>query len=100
MNYKLCALSILLASAALPALAVGQLADITVIDRNTGAALPVYTHRGEYWVAGTPGARYAISVLSAVAVHRQGRTCVAVNDSDVSKLADGKRGQRSAGQQY
>ena len=64
MNFKLCALSLLLASAALPALAVGNLADITVIDRNTGATLPVYSHRGEYWVAGTPGARYAISVRS------------------------------------
>lgn len=48
----------------LPALAVGQLADITVIDRNTGAALPVYHHRGEYWVAGTPGTRYAVAVQS------------------------------------
>ena len=64
MNFKLCALSIMLAGAALPALAVGKLADITVIDRNTGATLPVYSHRGEYWVAGAPGARYAIAVRS------------------------------------
>ncbi len=64
MNLKLCALSILLVSAALPAFAVGRLADVTVIDRNTGATLPVYSHRGEYWVAGAPGARYAISVRS------------------------------------
>ncbi len=63
-NFKVFAVSILLASAALPALAVGHLADITVIDRNTGATLPVYSHRGEYWVAGTPGARYAIAVRS------------------------------------
>ena len=41
MNLKLCALSVLLASAALPALAIGRLANITVIDRNTGATLPV-----------------------------------------------------------
>jgi hypothetical protein len=64
MSLKLCALSALLASAALPALAVGSLADITVIERKTGAALPVYSHRGEYWVAGAPGTRYAISVRS------------------------------------
>ena len=66
MNFKRHALGIflVLTSAALPALAVGRLADITVIDRNTGATLPVYTHRGEYWVAGTPGTRYAISVRS------------------------------------
>lgn len=47
---------------ALPAHAVGRLADVTVTDRNTGATLPLYYHRGEYWVAGRYGARYAIAV--------------------------------------
>src|SRR5688500_4438683 len=47
---------------ALPAHAVGRLADVTVIDRNTGATLPLYHHRGEYWVAGQYGAKYAIAV--------------------------------------
>jgi hypothetical protein len=41
---------------ALPAQAVGRLADVTVTDRNTGATLPLYYHRGEYWVAGQYGA--------------------------------------------
>ncbi|MBW8723038.1 MAG: hypothetical protein JF626_14645, partial [Polaromonas sp.] len=31
---------------ALQAQAVGRLADVTVIDRNTGATLPLYHHRG------------------------------------------------------
>ncbi|AYQ30110.1 MULTISPECIES: hypothetical protein [unclassified Polaromonas] len=48
----------------LPAHAVGSLADITVIDRNTGATLPVYSHGGEYWVAGQAGAKYAIAVYN------------------------------------
>jgi len=41
--------SILLALSAwaLPAQAVGRLADITVIDRASGAPLPLYYHRGE-----------------------------------------------------
>jgi len=56
------ALCTLLACTALPALAIGRLADITLVDRDSGATLPVYQHRGEYWVAGQPGARYAISV--------------------------------------
>jgi hypothetical protein len=44
------------------ALAVGSIAAVTIIDRNTGAALnPRYFH-GEYWVAGTPGATYAIEI--------------------------------------
>ncbi len=55
-----------LASASLiapaPAHAVGRLIDVQVIDRSTGASLPVYRHRGEYWVAGQPGVRYAIEV--------------------------------------
>lgn len=54
----------LAALVSLPTLAVGQLADITVVDRNTGATLPVYQHRGEYWVAGTPGTRYGVAVQS------------------------------------
>lgn len=47
---------------ALQAQAIGRLADVTVIDRNTGATLPLYHHRGEYWVAGQYGAKYAIAV--------------------------------------
>jgi hypothetical protein len=45
-----------------PAHAAGRLAEVLVIDRDSGIALPTYYHRGEYWVAGKPGARYAIEV--------------------------------------
>ena len=48
-----------------PAHAVGRLTDINVIDRDSGATLPVYRHRGDYWVAGRPGGRYAVSVRNA-----------------------------------
>ena len=58
-----------LAAAALLALpsahAVGRLIDVNVIDRDTGAQLPIYRHNGEWWVAGRPGARYAIQVRNA-----------------------------------
>jgi hypothetical protein len=40
----------------------GRLADVAVIDRETGAALGTHYYRGEYWVAGRPGARYAVEV--------------------------------------
>ena len=66
-NASALASALALTLTSLPALAVGRLADITVIDRNTGATLPVYSHRGEYWVAGTPGARYAVAVQSRYA---------------------------------
>ena len=51
-----------ISAAAFQAQAIGRLADVTVVDRTTGATLPVYQHRGEYWVAGTPGNRYAIAL--------------------------------------
>jgi len=42
--------------------ALGSLARVSVVDRETGAELPTYYARGEYWVAGKPGARYAIEI--------------------------------------
>ena len=44
------------------ALAAGSLADVSVIDRNTGLTLPVFQHQGRYWVQGNPGSRYAVRV--------------------------------------
>ena len=49
----------------LPAHAVGRLVDVNVIDRDSGAQLPVYRHNGEWWLAGRPGARYAVQVRNA-----------------------------------
>lgn len=64
MTPRLLALAFLVATASLtlPAHAIGRLADVTVTDRDTGATLALHYHRGEYWVAGRPGARYAITV--------------------------------------
>jgi hypothetical protein len=60
MKYR--ALSLLVALPCLQAHALGRLADVSVIDRNSGVTLPAYYHRGEYWVAGSPGARYSIAI--------------------------------------
>ena len=38
------------------------LVDVTVTDRVTGETAPVYSHRGERWIAGTPGNRYSITL--------------------------------------
>ena len=51
--------------AAGPAHAIGRLLDVHVIDRDSGAPLPVYRHDGQWWIAGRPGARYAIGVRNA-----------------------------------
>lgn len=45
-----------------PETPAGSLAQIEVVDRTNGTTLPVYWHRGERWIAGTPGHRYAIAV--------------------------------------
>lgn len=58
----LTALSAVLSLTSLPAQAIGRLADISIVDRDTGATLPVHYARGDYWVAGRPGARYAVNV--------------------------------------
>ncbi len=42
--------------------AVGGLADVAIVDRESGAVLTPHYYRGEYWVAGNPGARYAIEI--------------------------------------
>jgi hypothetical protein len=55
-------LSLAALAASADALAVGSLADIEVIDRASGEVLPVHYFRGEYWVAGLPGAKYALRV--------------------------------------
>jgi hypothetical protein len=59
------------------AFAVGRLADVSVTDRDTGQTLTAHYHRGEYWVAGRPGARYAINIHN-----RQGRRLLAVTSVD------------------
>jgi hypothetical protein len=55
-------LAALLAGASFQAHAIGRIADVSVINRDTGSVLPVHFYHGEYWVAGAPGARYAITV--------------------------------------
>ena len=49
----------------LPALAEGRLTDVRVIDRDRDTVLPVYRFRGEFWVAGEPGAR-SVSVKQRI----------------------------------
>ena len=38
----------------------GMLANIEIVDRTTGRTLTTYTHEGRFYVAGTPGDRYAV----------------------------------------
>jgi hypothetical protein len=52
-----------IACIALPA-AAGPLVQLDVIDRERGGQLPVYRHRGDAWLAGTPGHRYGVRLTN------------------------------------
>jgi hypothetical protein len=71
-------------SAGCHAAGLGSLAEITVIDCTSGAVLPSHFYRGEYWVAGTPGARYAIEVHN-----RSGARLLAVTSVDGINVLSG-----------
>jgi len=64
--------------------AVGRLADVSVIDRDSGCALATHYYRGEYWVAGSPGARYAIEIRN-----RLGERVLAVTSVDGINVVSG-----------
>lgn len=56
-------LATLMTSACDP-LSARPLVDVTVVDRDTGEWLPRYPHRGDTWVAGTPGNRYGVRLTN------------------------------------
>jgi hypothetical protein len=48
-----------------PAAAHGQpLVRLSIVDRDTGAELPQYPGRGQRWIAGAPGHRYAVRLAN------------------------------------
>jgi hypothetical protein len=67
--------------------AAGRLADVQVIDRDTGNVLPMYRSHGECWVAGRPGARYSIMILN-----RRGERVLAVTAVDGINVISGETG--------
>ena len=78
-------LSLLLSLGSGSAQAIGRLADITVMDRETGVTLPLHYANGEYWVAGRPGARYAVTVRN-----RTGERVLAVPSVDGVNVLSGE----------
>lgn len=54
----------LLAACAGPSQAAGRSVDVEIVDRDTGQVLPVWWHHGRQYVAGRPGARYAIRLTN------------------------------------
>src|ERR1700743_364896 len=78
---------ILLSGMAIHANATGRLADVQVVDRETGSILPAYRSHGEYWVAGRPGARYSIMIQN-----HQGQRILAVTAVDGINVISGETG--------
>jgi hypothetical protein len=65
--------------------ALGSIADVTIVDRDSGAALTPHFYRGEYWVAGRPGARYAIDIRNQL-----GERVLAVTSVDGVNVISGE----------
>ncbi len=78
------AISVALASVC-EAQAVRGLADVSIIDRDSGAVLDTHYYHGEYWVAGRPGGRYAIEIHN-----RLGERLLAVTSVDGVNVVSGE----------
>lgn len=64
--------------------AVGRIATVSIVDRDSGSVLGAHYFRGEYWVAGTPGAHYAIEIRN-----RLGERLLAVTSVDGVNVLSG-----------
>jgi hypothetical protein len=83
--YRICYFAILVGLAATcNAQGVGGMADVAIVDRDSGAVLSPHFYRGEYWVAGSPGARYAIEIRN-----RLGERLLAVTSVDGVNVVSG-----------
>ena len=73
--------------------AAGAIANVTIVDRDSGVTLSTHFFRGEYWVAGTPGARYAIEVRNGIG----GRVLAVTSVDGVNVLSGATAGWDQAG---
>ena len=80
-------LTLALAGCSLPpdAVAVGRSVSVDIVDRDTGQVLEVYQHAGRSYIAGRPGARYAIRISN-----RSGARVLAVTAVDGINILTGK----------
>ena len=64
--FRILAFCLALAASTHPAPVLARdLVDVSVVDRDRGDWLPEYSHRGQRWIAGTPGHRYAVRLSNA-----------------------------------
>jgi hypothetical protein len=84
---------VLALAASAEANALGALARVSVVNRDSGVALRTYYSRGEYWVAGDPGARYAIEIRNCAG----GRLLAVTSVDGVNVLSGDTAGWDQAG---
>lgn len=86
-NLLFAGFALALAGCTLPpdAAAVGRAVSIDIVDRDTGQVLEVYQHAGRSYVAGRPGARYAVRISN-----RTGARVLAVTAVDGINILTGK----------
>jgi hypothetical protein len=75
------------------ALAVGSIANVAIIDRDSGVTLDAHYFHGEYWVAGTPGGRYAIEIRNGIG----GRLLAVTSVDGVNVLSGATAGWNQSG---
>lgn len=73
--------------------ALGSLARVSIVDRDSGVTLRTYYSRGEYWVAGEPGVRYAIEIRNCAG----GRLLAVTSVDGVNVLSGDSAGFGQAG---
>jgi len=88
MQRKAVFLTLVALASSTDAFALGSLADVEVIDRVSGETLGVHYFRGEYWVAGRPGAKYAVRVRN----HSRGRVLAVMSVDGVNVLSGATAG--------
>src|SRR5258708_39763663 len=72
--------------------AVRGLADVSIVDRDSGVVLDTHYYHGEYWVAGRPGGRYAIEIHNHL-----GERLFAVTSVDGVNVVSGETAARAQG---
>lgn len=72
--------------------AVGRLADVTLVDRASGRALPIHWHERRAYVVGEPGREYSIRMRN-----RAGEDLLAVTSVDGVNVVSGRTASYSQG---
>lgn len=87
----LLALALTSAAACMP-LSARDIVELDVIDRDSGRWLPEYDHRGQAWIAGVPGHRYAVRLTNTT-----GRRVLVVLSVDGVNAVTGQTAAASQG---